>query len=247
MKMIKKCKCNGCDNILSKKNKSGYCTRHRPRTGENNPFFGKKHSNKTKKHLSNTSSESTKKLWQDDEYRKKVIKNATGLKRSDNFKKEQSLRIKKWYEENPNQRVIRSKHMKQSWEDGKIEPNINSINESKQEKELRTLLIEKLNNRKIQKKTIKIDGKYFYPDILIDNKIIVEFYGNFWHANPLKYKENDIIHHGEIAKEIWSKDKKRINILQKNGYNVFIIWQSDYEANKEKCIRNLIKKVNNEN
>ena len=41
MKEVKKCKI--CGKILSDRNKSGYCISHLPRSGANNPFFGKKH------------------------------------------------------------------------------------------------------------------------------------------------------------------------------------------------------------
>ena len=35
--------CPTCGCKVSDKSKTGYCTHHRPRTGENNPFFGKHH------------------------------------------------------------------------------------------------------------------------------------------------------------------------------------------------------------
>ena len=243
--LVLKCKkCNAILKHISKKRKTDYCNHCRDRTGINNPFFNKNHSNETKQHLSETSSISSKSLWQNDEYRNKVISHITGLKRSDEFKEEQSKRIIKWYEENPEQQQIRSGYMKQSWIDGKIEPNINSYNESKKEaKELRAFLEKHFKNKKITKKVLRIENKWFYPDILINDKIIVEFYGDFWHANPNRYKSDDIVHHSVIAKEIWKRDKERVDILLKNGYTIFIIWQSIYDLNKEECVSKLIKEI----
>ena len=39
--------CPTCGKSISDKNKSGYCNRHRDRTGTNNTFYGKTHSQET--------------------------------------------------------------------------------------------------------------------------------------------------------------------------------------------------------
>ena len=81
--------CKVCGKELNRHNKSGYCVEHLPRTGENNPFFGKTHKKETVELLKQKCAEATKKLWENDEYRKKVIDGATGIKRSDEFKETQ--------------------------------------------------------------------------------------------------------------------------------------------------------------
>ena len=43
--------CPTCGIRISDKNKSGFCNKHRDRTGINNPFFGKTHSKDTKEIL----------------------------------------------------------------------------------------------------------------------------------------------------------------------------------------------------
>jgi len=50
----------------------------------------------------------------------------------------------------------------------------------------------------------------YYDETL---NIAVEFYGDFWHANPLIYKENDSIL-GVSACEIWERDKIRENEIK---------------------------------
>ena len=140
--------------------------------------------------------------------------------------------------EDIDQRELRSKSMKQSWKEGKIAPNINSINESKQEKELRKLVKENVS-LKVEKKSIKANGKYYLPDIIIDNKIIVEFFGDYWHAHHEKFKPEDIVHHGKTAKEIRQHDKKRITQLKKLGYVIHIVWQRDFETDKNKVLKEI--------
>jgi len=251
--------CLKCGKKVSKNCHLGYCNRCRDRSGKNNPFYGKKHKKetieRTRKKLSiitkklwqdpkysTRHSKMLKKLWQNSTYREKVIK-GTSKPRRESFKKEQSERVKQWYKNNPIQREIRSKQMKESWRLGKIEPNINSINESKIEKEFRAKLKRKLPSRKVRKSTIRIKNKWFYPDVRIDKNIIIEFYGNYWHANPLTYKSNEIVHHNFTAKQIWNNDKERIKILENNGFRVFIVWQDEYQNNKNKIINNIIKQL----
>ncbi|NBX98064.1 DUF559 domain-containing protein [bacterium] len=76
------------------------------------------------------------------------------------------------------------------------------------------------------------------PDIIIESKkIIFEIYGDLYHANPKKYKPNDIIvtWDGELkAKEIWKKDKIRINHLKSFDYKVYRFWVSDIQRDFKK-------------
>ena len=61
------------------------------------------------------------------------------------------------------------------------------------------------------------------------------------------YNEDSIIKHS-TAKEIWENDKQRINKLENNmnkKYKVIIIWQKDYQDNKEKVLKDLINQIEN--
>lgn len=74
----------------------------------------------------------------------------------------------------------------------------------------------------------KINNRYF--DFLInDTQIIIEVNGDYWHANPEKYKANDILNLGRgklmSAKQIWVKDKKKNTQAINKGYKVLIIWE----------------------
>lgn len=100
---------------------------------------------------------------------------------------------------------------------------------------------------KIQKKIFsEISNKYtdailekfipnanFSVDILIPSKkIIIEVNGDFWHMNPKFYKHDDINSVINLtSREIWEKDSIRINILNKLGYTVYILWETDIKNN----------------
>lgn len=196
------------------------------RKGERNGFYNKTHTQETISLIKKTTQKNSKEWWKNDEYRRKVIE-GTSKPRRDRFGKEQSERVIKWYKNNPQQRLLRSNKMKQSWKEGKLKPNPHTSNRSKGEIKLFEYLSENLSVSVKEKKTIFIDNTWFLPDIVVNDNIIIEYFGDYWHGNPLKYMENDIVAHKTQAKYVWERDKKRIDILEQNGYNVIIVWSSD--------------------
>ena len=96
------------------------------------------------------------------------------------------------------------------------------------------MIIETFSFINTKSHSIKIDEKWYFPDILIDNYLVIEFFGNYWHANPKFYKETDIIHHNLTARDIWNSDKNRISVLENNGYKVVIIWEDKWKNYKQR-------------
>lgn len=83
---------------------------------------------------------------------------------------------------------------------------------------------------------------YYYDFVLPDIKLCIEFNGDVFHANPKTFTESDKPNPFEkelTAKEIWDFDKRKLDILTKNNYNIIIIWESDYKNDKQKVIDNL--------
>lgn len=74
-------------------------------------------------------------------------------------------------------------------------------------------------------------------------KIIIEIFGNYWHANPAMYESTDEFSFNNVytASEIWEKDKNRILDLEKLGYNVIVVWESEIIDDINKVIRNIKK------
>ena len=77
-------------------------------------------------------------------------------------------------------------------------------------------------------------------DMVYKNKVI-EFYGDFWHANPKKYNPHDTIKYPgkdniKEANEIWDKDTRRINDIERGEYSILIIWEHDWEYSRNEVI-----------
>lgn len=91
-------------------------------------------------------------------------------------------------------------------------------------------------------KSEQLIAPYCVDELNEDKKIIIEINGDYIHANPKKYKADDIIRIPGInytAQEKWDRDSKRIKFLEDKGYKVFVVWESDDINHWEKIIENL--------
>jgi very-short-patch-repair endonuclease len=95
------------------------------------------------------------------------------------------------------------------------------------------------------------NGFYRYDFTDLKNKKIIEYNGDDYHGNPNKYKADDFpnpFRKDLTAKDIWDKDKSRIEQIQSFGYTVIIIWESEFNKSIDKTkkrILNEIKKCEN--
>jgi len=79
-------------------------------------------------------------------------------------------------------------------------------------------------------------------DFLVDNKYIIECYGDFWHCNPNKYAPS-YFNRGKkkTAAEVWERDHTRKMLFEEQGYKFLALWESDI-AQHPKKVRMKIKK-----
>jgi len=85
----------------------------------------------------------------------------------------------------------------------------------------------------------KDSKKIFYHDyVMNDIKLIIEFNGDYWHANPNIYVD-DFYHtiRKMTAKDIWAAQRYKNKLAENKGYQVIEIWESDYKKDK-KFIKN---------
>ena len=72
------------------------------------------------------------------------------------------------------------------------------------------------------------NGKSYIVDgINLEEKIIYEFYGDYWHGNPKFYKLNDINHFNKKTfGELYSKTMRREQELKDLGYTLITKWEN---------------------
>lgn len=90
---------------------------------------------------------------------------------------------------------------------------------------------------------VKSGDLFYYYDFVISNKkIAIEFNGDYWHCNPKVY-EPDFIHEhiGKTAEEIWEYDYRKLEALKERGFEVYVVWESDYTKNKDEIVSKFIE------
>ena len=161
--------------------------------------------------------------------------------------------IKKWKE------TVNSKSKEEmiEWQNKKLEsynkegsPGIFGLKtkgeiDSKISSKFFELLKDHINYNIIRQKNIL----NYIVDFFIENLCCIEFYGDYWHANPQIFNENDnIIFKGYNSKNvglIWKKDKERNEkIIQKTKLPLIIVWEKCFRQNMEKCILDVIELIN---
>lgn len=91
------------------------------------------------------------------------------------------------------------------------------------------------NDNKHRHCKIYIGKSYIKPDGFDPNtNTIYEFYGDYFHGNPLVYNA-DVINHKnkKTCGELYKKTLERAISIKDAGYNLVFIWESDWK-NKEK-------------
>jgi G:T-mismatch repair DNA endonuclease (very short patch repair protein) len=213
--------CRNYYNTISKKSNCKKCSLILQQ-GEGNSFYGKKHTEQTKKNISQNR-------------KGKAIGQNNSMSKIEHRKK-------------------LSESLKKSWESGKLEETrkkmsevlkktrrqgkIKSVNKSKKENEICNM--------------IKKMGYTIIPSLRVDTKIcdiyipklnlIIEYFGDYWHCNPLKYDANYInVKKNLTAKEIWKYDESKLELIKSYGYNLEVIWESELKLNNDKLLT-IIKK-----
>jgi len=93
-------------------------------------------------------------------------------------------------------------------------------------------------NYELKLDKIKGVSFYLYDFADIDNKKIIEYHGDIYHGNPNIYEAKQAPNPFKphiTAQEIWDKDKSKLETANSNGYDILVIWDSDWvRVSKEK-------------
>jgi G:T-mismatch repair DNA endonuclease (very short patch repair protein) len=77
-----------------------------------------------------------------------------------------------------------------------------------------------------------IGDKFVVDEFLPNHNIVIEAWGDFWHANPRRFSKNKLT---EIQKKNVAKDDSRLKYLKACGYIVITLWGYDLKNNITKC------------
>jgi len=80
---------------------------------------------------------------------------------------------------------------------------------------------------------------YVIYDICHKN-CIIEFNGDYWHANPEIYIESALIRNSK-AVDIWHRDMLKLKTATDSGFKVLTIWEQDFKRNKALTIEKVIQ------
>lgn len=85
-------------------------------------------------------------------------------------------------------------------------------------------------NREFGKLDVEKRRYYFYDFVSTSAKVVVEYNGDIYHANPISYNEHDVPPfrgNKRTANEIWTYDKEKQDFIASLGFYVIIVWESD--------------------
>jgi len=78
---------------------------------------------------------------------------------------------------------------------------------------------------------LNYDGRFYMYDFVM-NKKMIEFNGDFWHANPKMFLDPvQNLYSKVTVGEIWKKDLMKYEAAKANNFDILIIWASDYKYN----------------
>jgi len=90
---------------------------------------------------------------------------------------------------------------------------------------------------------------FLYDFVDLKKRKIIEYNGDQYHANPKIYTSDEMPHpyHKTTnfsAAKIWEKDKIKLDLARKNGFDVLVIWDSEYRKNKQQTLEKCIQFIN---
>jgi len=111
-------------------------------------------------------------------------------------------------------------------------PNFRSKGEVELAAFCRTLTNDTTNNVSIKRWNVDV--------LFHTQKLIVEFFGDYWHMNPTKYSK-ERVHNlmNKTAEFLWARDNRKIKELESLGYEVVVVWESDWNNEKEQQLKRI--------
>ncbi|BBI90938.1 VSR endonuclease [Tenacibaculum phage PTm5] len=87
---------------------------------------------------------------------------------------------------------------------------------------------------------------YKYDFTSTKYKFIIEFNGDVFHGNPKIYNETDrpnFFNTKKTCSEIWAYDKQKINLAKEHGFDVFVVWESEFNNEYIELVNRLFNTI----
>ena len=88
----------------------------------------------------------------------------------------------------------------------------------------------------------------FYDFFIPSKNLLIEVNGDYWHANPKFYKENDIFNFPKstvTAKDIWKQDEFKKQLANVNNLDIDYIWESEIKRKTQEELNEIVKNIIN--
>ena len=223
--------------------------------GSKNPNFGKKLSEKTRKRMSIAKKGGNEGSFKKGEHRsrktefgKGQIPHNKGKKATPAERKKLQLQAKKFYADGG-----------EPWNKGKTGVYSEEVLEKIRKARLKQVFpltdtkIEKILQKRLREKGIKFEKHKSIlgqPDIFIEPNICIFADGDWFHGymymNGFDCNKNKVMNNQHFEKVI-QRDKKKTQLLIKDGYNVLRLWEHEILTDPEKCLQKIIKIIKQEN
>lgn len=111
-------------------------------------------------------------------------------------------------------------------------------NRSHAEKEIEERLIQEGFTVKHQHTIENNSGSWYSYDLLINNSVIIEYNGDYWHCNPRTFNRDYFnTRTKKFAHELWEKDENKKQVAIAAGFRFMTVWEYDYKRDKQKVIQ----------
>lgn len=74
---------------------------------------------------------------------------------------------------------------------------------------------------------------------------VIEFNGDYWHANPDIYVNTAIIR-GKSVLDIRHRDMLKLKTAKNRGLSTYVVWENEFKTNKVETIKKVIEWISNE-
>lgn len=87
-------------------------------------------------------------------------------------------------------------------------------------------------------------GRYRVDFYHSPTQTAVEFYGDFWHANPKNFSAGEK-RLDTVVESVWEHDRAREREIRshKKVKHLFVVWEKDFRKNPQETVNNLIKEI----